>query len=148
MLQDTSTIAYNHKLFIERAVDGGTVWGLQSDEGFARSSANNFDGAEVIPFWSDKAYAMAFAKEGWNHYEPVAMLLAAFLEDWLVGMHNDGLLVGTNWDPNLFGKEVEPLDLAFEIAERVIAKGKDLRLSQYQGINEYYQQVRRALGIA
>jgi hypothetical protein len=147
MLQDTSTIEYKHKKFVERIVDLDTVWGLQSDEGFATSDSNDFDDAEVIPFWSDKAYANAVAKEGWEHYQPTSMPLSEFLENWLIGMHNDELLVGTNWDQNMFGKEIEPLDLALEITEQLIAKGKAPTFNNYQNINDYQIQVRKALGL-
>jgi hypothetical protein len=126
----------------------GLVWGICSDEGFAMSNSNDFEDAEVIPFWSDKGYAMAVAKDGWEHYQPTSMLLAEFLENWLVGMHNDGLLVGTNWDANMFGREIEPLELAIEIAEQIVAKGKDLKLLKYKNIADFHLRVRRAAGLA
>ena len=146
MLQDTATIEYKHKKFIERVVNFDAVWGLESDEGFATSESNDFEGAEVIPFWSDKAYAAALIKEDWRHYQPTSMPLVDFIENWLVGMYNDGLLVGTNWDANMFGKEIEPLELALEIADEVIAKGKSLSLNKYKDIIDYQTQVRKALG--
>lgn len=147
MLQNTSTIEYKHQKFIERVVEFGEVWGLQSDEGFAMSESNDFEDAEVIPFWSDKAYAKAVAKDGWEHYLPTSVPLAEFLENWLIGMHNDGLLVGTNWDPNMFGKEIEPLYLAIEIADQIVTKGKDLEQSKYKNIADFHTQVKRAAGL-
>lgn len=146
MLQDTSTIEYKHKKFVERVVDSDAVWGLESDEGFATSNSNDFVDAAIIPFWSDKAYATALIKEDWKHYKPTSMPLADFIEDWLIGMYNDGLLVGTNWDANLFGKEIEPLELALEIADQGIAKGKSLSLKKYKDIIDYQKQVRKTLG--
>lgn len=148
MLQNTSTVEYKHQKFIERVVDLGVVWGLQSDEGYAMSESNDFEDAEVIPFWSDEAYAKAVAKEGWAHYLPTSMPLAEFLENWLIGMHNDGLLVGTNWDPNMFGKEIEPLDLAIEISAEIVTKRKDLELIKYKNIADFHAQVERAAGLA
>lgn len=145
MLQDISTIEYKHKKFIERVVDFDKVWGLESDEGFATSHSNDFD-AEVIPFWSDKAYATAVIKEEWRHYKPTSMPLSDFMENWLVGMYNDGLLVGTNWDANMFGKEIGPLELALEISEEIIAKEKRLNLNKYKDIIDYQTQVKKALG--
>ena len=146
MLQNTSTIEYKHKKFVERVVDFDAVWGLESDEGFATSDSNDFEEAKVIPFWSDKAYAAALIKDDWKHYKPTSIPLAEFIENWLVGMYSDGLLVGTNWDPNMFGKEIEPLELAVEIADEVIAKGKSLNLNKYKDIVDYQTQIRKALG--
>lgn len=145
MFQDTSTIEYKHKKFIERVVDFGAVWGLESDEGFATSGSNDFEDAKVIPFWSDKAYASALSKEEWSNYKATSMTIADFMENWLIGMFNDGLLVGTNWDANLFGKEIEPLYLALQLTDELIAKGKTLTLNKYTDITDYQTQVRKAL---
>jgi hypothetical protein len=76
------------------------------------------------------------------------MPLSDFIENYLVGMHSDGLVVGTNWDANMFGKEIEPLDLALEIAELLISKRKNLELLKFKNINDYHLQVKRALGVA
>ena len=148
MLQDTSIIEIKHKRFVERVVKFETVWALQYDEGFAASESNDFDNAQVIPFWSDKAYAKAVAKAGWQHYVPEPMSLSDFIENSLVGMHSDGQLVGTNWDANMFGKETEPLELALEIVELLMSKGKNPELLKYKDINDYHLQVKRALGVA
>ena len=37
------------------------------------------------------------------------------IDTWLAGMSEDGVLVGTNWDAELEGLEVEPSDLAEEL---------------------------------
>ena len=71
------------------------------------------------------------------------MPLADFIENWLIGMYNDGLLVGTNWDANMFGKEIEPLDLALQLTDELIAKGKRLHLNKYKDIIDYQTQVRK-----
>ncbi len=87
------------------------------------------------------------AKEGWDHYIPTPIALAEFLENWLVGMHSEGLIVGTNWGPNMFGKEIEPLDLAVEVAEHIVIKGEDLELTKYKNIADFHIQVKRAAGL-
>lgn len=45
----------------------------------------------------------------------MALSLDEFLEDWLPGMHEDVYLVGVNWNQDLEGLEIEPLDLLEEI---------------------------------
>jgi hypothetical protein len=37
-----------------------------------------------------------------------------FLDDWLTGMHEDVLRAGINWNTDLEGQELEPLDLLEE----------------------------------
>ena len=68
-----------------------------------------------MPFWSDKAYATRAAKEDWSSYRPTEIPLAEFIDNWLRGMSADGVLVGTNWEANLTGMEVEPAVLAQEL---------------------------------
>jgi hypothetical protein len=146
MLQDIATIEYKHKKFVERVVDFDAVWGLEADEGFATSDSNDFEDIKVIPFWSDRAYAAAHIKDDWKHYKPTSIPLADFIENCLVGIYSDGLLVGTNWDVNMFGNEIEPLELALEITDLLIAKGKGLSVNKYKDIVDYQTQVRKALG--
>lgn len=68
-----------------------------------------------MPFWSERAYAARCAKEEWADYEPAQIRLDAFLGAWLPGMERDGHLVGTNWNGDLTGREVEPAALAAEL---------------------------------
>lgn len=145
MLQDASTTKYKHQKFVERVIEFDTVWALESEEGWATSSSNEFENVEVFPFWSDKAYAKALAKEEWSHYQPSVMPLSEFLENWLIGMHNDGLLVGTNWDANAFGQENEPLELALEIIRELKARNKALNFTKYDGLKDYESQIRNTI---
>jgi hypothetical protein len=43
--------------------------------------------------------------------------LNEFIDLWLRSMHEDGILVGTNWDADLMGKEIEPDALRKEILD-------------------------------
>jgi hypothetical protein len=51
-----------------------------------------------------------------NHQRFVSRVVEARML-WLKGMHEDGVLVGTNWDANNCGLEVEPPELAAELLE-------------------------------
>jgi hypothetical protein len=102
----------NHRLFFEEAVSTGCVWGLQhSDESWALSASEKHPDTNVMPFWSQPEYAQCHATDDWADHEVVAISLEEFLEDWLLGMHNDVVLVGINWDAELEGEEHEPLDV-------------------------------------
>ncbi len=63
-----------------------------------------------MPFWSDRAYARQCAGQDWSKYEPTVIPLEAFLERRLPGIAADGLLVGTHWNVQLCGYEIEPLE--------------------------------------
>ena len=102
---------------MQRVVASGIVWGLKDSEGSATSSSTNDETEDrpIMPFWSDRAYAKQCAKDEWSVYEPTEIPLDLFLEHWLPGMEGDGYLVGTNWNAQLSGHEVEPLQLLEEI---------------------------------
>ncbi len=147
MLPESSPIEMRHREFIQQVVALDEVRGLEGAEGLAISSAQEAEERDVIPFWSDEAHAQAVAADDWSGFQPSAMSLAEFLENWLVGMHNDELLVGTNWDADLTGMEMEPLVLALELCNEIIAKEKVIELSNYKDIEDYREKVREASGL-
>jgi len=114
----TADLQANYQRFIEDIQESGQVWGLQSEEGWVVVDSTEFEESEVMPFWSDEAYAKNHCVGEWEEFKPVAMDLEEFVEDWLAGMIEDGILVGPNWNDDLEGMEVEPE----EIAERLGAE--------------------------
>ncbi len=120
-MNDTVTIeplgddpAENLDRFIVEALELGCVWGLQGPDGWALSASEDHDDVDVMPFWSQESFARAHCVDDWAGYQPVPVDLEEFLEDWLPGMHEDVLLVGINWNEELEGDEMEPLDLLEE----------------------------------
>ena len=59
MLQDIATIESKYKSFIERVAVSKLVWGLKNKSGWANSTSIDNEEIDVIPFWSDRAYAKA-----------------------------------------------------------------------------------------
>ena len=106
--------AENLDRFIVEAMELGCVWGLQGPDGWALSASEDHDDVDVIPFWSQEAFARTHCVDDWQNYQPVPVDLEEFLEDWLPGMHEDVLLIGINWNEELDGEEIEPLDLLEE----------------------------------
>jgi hypothetical protein len=68
----------------------------------------------VIPFWSNHELALQLCGDEWSIYKPVAIAMEEFLDDWLIGMHADVVRAGINWNTDLEGQELEPLDLLEE----------------------------------
>ncbi len=122
MIQDKSQSEANHRRFVERVTQLGVVWGLKSADGWAIAPSNEFEDRDVMPFWSDQAYAARAAREEWSSYSPAEIPLSDFLDLWLQGMSADGVLVGTNWDAALTGREIEAEDLAAELASGMVAE--------------------------
>ena len=97
--------------FIEDCLNFGCLWGLEGPEGWALCASEKYDNTNVMPFWSQPELAQLHCRDEWQAYQVVPIALAEFLDEWLPGMHNDVFLVGINWDEDLEGEEVEPLDL-------------------------------------
>lgn len=101
----------NKQRFIDRVRGTRQVWGLRSERGWANCQSNH-GGADVLLFWSDEAYARRHAVAEWAGYVAAPIELGVFVDSWLKGMHEDGLLVGVNFNSDLAGLELEPVELA------------------------------------
>ena len=112
-----------YKKFIDDVIENKIVWGLKlkNEDGWAVAISNEYEDTEVMTFWSNKIYAKACLKEEWDNYEICSITLDDFLNHWLTGLNKDELLVGVNWDMNLIGLEVEPLDLLDDILKLKIS---------------------------
>ncbi len=104
-----------YETFIEHAIATGCVWGLEGEEGWALCPSAYNDDVDVMPLWSDPDAAKALCSAEWAAYKPVPIAVEELLDEWLPGMHEDVLLVGIDWDCELEGEEVEPLDLLEDI---------------------------------
>lgn len=101
----------NYARFIEDAYATGCVWGLESDEGWALCPSVNNESLDVLPLWSQPEYAQVHCIEEWKNYKVTPIALEELLDDWLTGLHEEVTMVGPNWNGDLEGDEVEPLDL-------------------------------------
>lgn len=108
-----------HQRFIDQVVANKMVWGLKSSDGWAMSVSNEIEDTQVMPFWSDRVSAKKTAAEKWDTAEPVSIKLDQFIELWLKSMHEEGILVGINWDIHLRGKEIEPDELRNRLLDRL-----------------------------
>jgi hypothetical protein len=141
MLQDTLTIDAKYKLFIEKVAGSKLVWGLKNKEGWANSYANENEEIDVIPFWSDRAYAKACARDEWKGYSPAEIPLAEFLESWCIEMAEAETLAGINWDANMFGKEIDALELAYDILMQLKEIKSAIKFKKYSGLDEFMDSI-------
>jgi len=108
-----------YEKFIERVTESKIVWGLASEDGWVVCESNEYEDTDVMPFWSDEAYARQCAINEWSHNKPTSIPLDVFISNWLYGMNEEGLLVGVNWNAKLIGSEVEPFDLLKELENAI-----------------------------
>ncbi|AZB11115.1 DUF2750 domain-containing protein [Chryseobacterium sp. G0162] len=150
MLQDQITLKNRYKDFIKKVIETEVVYGLKDDKGYATSYSNDLeydDGepVQIICFWSDVARAKSCVDKEWNRYEASSIPLNEFLENWCLGMNSDGLLVGVNFDINLFGYEAEPLELALAIIEELTKKNKSVILRKFNDLEDMETQIKEVL---
>lgn len=101
--------------FIAEAIELGCVWGLENEHGWALCPSSLNEDVDVMPLWSDADIAQGHCQDEWADFKAVPISVEELLEEWLPGMHHDVLLVGVDWDKDLEGEEVEPLDLLEDI---------------------------------
>jgi len=111
MSEDTIEIDDVYEGFIERALETGCVWGLESDDGWALCASARSQKVRVMPLWSCPEIVEIHCRDEWSSYTSVPISLEELLDEWLPGMHHDVLLVGIDWNEELEGEEREPLDL-------------------------------------
>ena len=115
--QEQVTVRDLFEEFIDEILETEIVWGISDDEGWAVCDSNDFEGRETIPFWSNEAAAKLLCSDDWKNHQPRPIPIEEFIDDWLHGMHEDEILVGTNWDDELVGPEVEPLMLMEDLLD-------------------------------
>lgn len=150
MIQNSIIIKQRHERFIKKVCETEIVWGLENAEGFATTSSNDFEDDNEEPlglicFWSERALAKGCAKYEWKDYEPVEIQLGEFIESWCIGMANDNLMVGSNFDQNMFGFEIDPLELVVDLDKELKTLGKEIRLQKYQRMNDLVNEVKKIL---
>lgn len=137
MNQDPQLAESLHHKFITEIVKNKSVWGLTNVKRWATASSSFYKKAEVMPFWSNESDAQLCAKEDWKGYHASEISLVEFLENWCAGLYEDHLLVGTNWTEELFGNEIEPLDLVLEILSELKLKQIDFQFNVYKSLEDF-----------
>ena len=150
MLQDSIITKQSHEKFIKKVCESEMVWGLENEDGFATTSSNEYEDEneeplELICFWSENALANACAKEEWDGYEPVEIQLSEFIENWCIGMANDNLMIGSNFDQNMFGFEIDPLDLIIELGKELKVQNKEIKLHNYKHLDDLVNAVEKII---
>jgi hypothetical protein len=151
MLKNHIDVRLKHEKFTKRVCETNIVYGLESEEGFATSSSNDFEDEDgepigIICFWSEKALANSCIKNGWEEYKLTEISLSEFIENWCIGMDNDELLVGTNFDQNMFGFEIDPFDLILELVEELKTNKKELEFLKFENLADLENQINEAIG--
>ncbi|ESU24657.1 hypothetical protein FLJC2902T_31890 [Flavobacterium limnosediminis JC2902] len=150
MFKNHIDIRLKHEKFIKKVCETNIVYGLESEDGFATSSSNDLEDEDgepigIICFWSEKALANSCVKNNWEEYKPTEINLAEFIENWCIGIDNDGLLIGTNFDQNMFGHEVEGYELILELIDELKKNKKELEFQKFENLADLETQIKEVL---
>ena len=107
----------NFQLFIEQVRESGQVWGLRYGEDWVVCRSAEFEDADVMPLWSAEEDARLHCVDEWADYEPEVIDLEEFLDIWINDLDEDDVLVGPNWNADLEGQGLEPIELAKALVE-------------------------------
>ncbi len=136
--------------FLKTVVKKGKVYSLGNDEGIASAESFLFrteqdEAAGMIFFWSEKRLAEVHSKAEWGDYEPQEIPLATFLENVCIGLETDGYITAVNFDANLIGYEVRPLELVLECLIKLRKEEKTLTFARYEDAMSFEKIVRQHL---
>jgi hypothetical protein len=149
MFKNSADIELKHTRFLKEVIKNKEVYTLKNENGYVSSESNHFEDIDEEPlnlqiFWSSKKEANVCSRNVWKkeNFQIDIIPLNKFLENWCAGMHQDNVIVGTNFDHKLFGHEEEPLVLASQIIELVIKNQVSLELQDYNSIEEYLDLIK------
>ena len=71
----------------------------------------------VFCVWHDRTQAEACKVEEWADYQLEALPLDFFLHEWLVSMDQDAVLLGVDFDSELYGLEIEPVEVLADLLD-------------------------------
>lgn len=131
--------------FVSEAVNSEKIWGLIKDDNWAVSPSNDYENAEVLIFWSDKKLAEACAVDEWNDYTPESITTSEWVENWAAGMFNENIVAGINWNAQLEGEELDPLELALAIIQYMKENNKTFKPVNFNTIEELEDEYQQAV---
>lgn len=94
--------------FVEAVIDSGRVWTLGRDEGTVLMS---FEGEDCLPVWPHPDFAEQWISGDWSDCRPLSIDMPAWLERWLPGLHEDGVVLAVFPSTEEEGMVIAPEEL-------------------------------------
>ena len=147
--QGSELIENRYKKFIKTVCKTDVVYALQNQDGFATSASAHYENeqgkpVDILCFWAEIGRAKSCAINHWSNYQITEIALVDFIENWGVGMENDGILAGIGFDQNMFGYEAKPLDLILDLVAEIKATNKELAFQKFENIADLEEQAKEA----
>lgn len=126
--------------FITQIIENQTVIYLKKNKEQAVCYSNVFfieqtnEPLPVFPFWSDRKSAEKCRKEEWKDHQVAEIQLVEFMEFWCLGMYEDGVVAGINFDENLDGLEENPIKLLEDIISEVEKRSVKISFKNFKSL--------------
>ncbi len=132
--------AYN--AFVLKILEQETVYSLSLHGETAECPSEVYDDehGEPLPvfcIWQSAAAARACRSAEWADFQVEAVSLNDFLHDWLIGFDQSEALVGVDFDSDLFGMEIEPVELLGDILDAAAQNRCTHIIEQYDDLMAY-----------
>lgn len=111
--------------FVRQAVFTRAVYTLQDHEDFFAECPSEEHEDElgapvkVYCFWHSPEQARACQSEEWEDFRVTHIALEEFMLDVLIEMDYDAQLVGVAFDEQLYGIEIEPIELLADLLDEI-----------------------------
>lgn len=150
MTSEEQKNSHQYEKFIKEICQSEIVWMLDNEDGFAIADSNEFENEDgeplgMICFWSKKSMAQDCAREDWEEYTPTEIKLSEFIENWCITMANQNIMSGPNFDEDMTGIEVDPLELILDIEKELNIQGKKIQLENYTQLEVLVMEVKKLL---
>lgn len=137
--------------FVDEVMVSQQVFTAESKEGMAISNSSHFNDDQGNPvgvfcFWSSKSKAKECCVDEWYDFVPVEISLATFIEDYCVGIYNDSLVVGINFDAQMFGIETDPIDLILMLLKEAKLRKLELDFEHFKDLDDIQSQIEKMFG--
>ncbi len=132
-----------YNTFITQVIENKVVYHLKKNKEQAVCSSNVFfieetdESLPVFPFWSDKTMAEKCRKEEWLSYQVTEIPIVEFMEFWCLGMFEDGVVAGINFDENLYGNEEIPTKLLQDLLTQAEKTNTSLAFKNFKTIKDF-----------
>lgn len=141
MIQEETLLENRYNQFVEKVVQNKVVYTLAIKEGIAVCPSNMYDAhdgkpAVVLTYWSEEKIAQSCQREEWEQYDIMQIPLSEFIEAWCLGMAEDGVIAGIDFDTQLFGCEILPIDLLTDLLSKIEQQKVSITFKNFRSVQE------------
>jgi hypothetical protein len=132
--------------FIQQVCSSELIYSLKNKDSYASVESNyevdeNETPIEAMCVWSSLEKTKENQIDDWSDYEIETIPVEEFLENWCIGIFNDGLIFCIDADLTFDAYEIQPIDLAYKIAT-ILPNKEKYDLNKFVDMDDYIQKIK------